>query len=244
MTDTKVKSESAETQKASPAKKQTPAEGPEKVDSKVVKKPDPEVEKIWGELSGSTQDRIVQLVKKKKELEAELERARQQPPGDIRTETKPIGSPSKEEIKEAVKQLIQPLKDSGVVTKEDLRMLQDRMYLEREHDRLKSKYDGSDGTPKYIPDEVEDYARTKYFGGNLEAAYKDMYHDELVDAEVRARTVKKKTYTEKPKASVKLGEKTFTLASFRERLKQPDGPVWWEKNREKLEPLLKKLSKG
>lgn len=244
MTNTNVKSESAETQKASPAEKETPAKGTDTTDSKVVKKPAPEVETAWGGLTGSTQERIVQLVKKKNELASELARTRQQPPGDIRTESKPIEPPNKQEIQEAVKQLIQPLKDSGVVTKDDLRILQDRMYLEREHDRLKDRYSGSDGTPKYVSEEVEDYARTKYFGGNLEAAYKDMYHDELVDAEVKARATKKKTYTEKPKASVKLGEKTFTIASFRERLRQPDGATWWAKNREKLEPLLSKLSQG
>jgi hypothetical protein len=71
-----------------------------------------------------------------------------------------------------------------------------------------------------------------------------MYFDELIDAEVKARAPKKETYTEKPTASVKVGEKPLTVESLRERLRQPDGPEWWAKNREKIEPLLEKLSRG
>ena len=234
----------AETQEAPPAEDETPDEEigeeveEEEVDTKVVKKPVSETEEVWDDLSGSTQNRIIQLVRRAKEAEAKLEGSRYQPASNPPVESQ---APSTEEVKEAVSKL----RGYGVVTQEDLRAVQDRLYLDREHDHLKDKFNGSDGRPKYVSEEVEDYARTHYYGGNLEAAFNDMYRDELIDFEVKARGgEKKKIITEKPTASVKIGEKPLTRESLQERLRQPDGVEWWAKNREKIEPLLKKLSQA
>lgn len=241
----KSKPESAETQGASSADKKTPAKDSEDTVSKDVKKPESEVEEEWANLKGSTQDRIVQLVRRAKAAETELAKAQSQPPGNfVPQDSKP--EPSQEDVKQAVKQLIKPLKDEGVVTKEEFDSFQNRMYLDYEHNRLKSKYAGSDGGPKYIPEEVEDHARTHGFGGNLEAAYSDLYRDELIDLEIKKRGYKKpKTYTEKPGASVKLGEEPLSIATLRKKLRNPDGSLnvdWWAKNKDKIEPLLGKLA--
>ncbi len=235
----KLDLESAETPADSSPEEKTPAEETKPV-TKDAKKVDPEAVSAWEGLSGSTQERVVELVRRAKNAETELERERLKAEASLRREpeTPKTETPSTDEVQEAVKKL----REFGVVTKDDLQAITDRMYLEREHDRLESRYNGSDGRPKYVREEVEDYARTHYFGGNLEAAYKDMYWDELVDAEVRTKGSSKTTYTEKPTTSVKVGEKPLTKQSLRERLREPDGAEWWAKNREKIEPLLDKLA--
>lgn len=234
-----LEEEKEETPSDSQPEKETPAEEAKEPVKEDVKKPASEAENVWGGLSGSTQDRIVELVRRAKQAEVELEKERlnKAQPKSEEPETEP---PSDAELQAAVKRLKEV---GGVVTKEDLQFLQNRLILDREHDRLKDKFDGSDGRPKYVPEEVEDYARTHYFGGNLEAAFWEMYRDEMVDAEVKKRTAKT-TYTEKPTTSVKVGEQPLTLASLKERLSKPDGAEWWAKNREKIEPLLPKLTQA
>jgi hypothetical protein len=243
----KSKPESAETQTASPADEETPEEDLEEVegfdyeedDSKVVEKPKPEAEAVWEGLSGKTQDRVMQLLRRAKKAEEELGKSKFQTTAPSAAQEK-TDSPSETEVKEAISKL----RGYGVVTQEDMRTLQDRIYLDREHSRLENKFNGSDGRPKYVSEEVEDYAKSHYFGGNLEAAYWDMYRDELIDAEVKSRGSKKKIVTEKPTASVKIGEQPLTRESLAKRLAEPDGAEWWQKNREKIEPLLKKLSQA
>jgi len=245
MPDEKGKNpESAETQDDSPTNKKTPADDSDKADSKVVKKPKSEAEKEWEGLRGSTQDRVVELVRRAKEAETALERTKFQTPSNLTPSDTPTPpkAPSQDEVKEAVKQLIKPLKDEGVVTKEELNALQNRWYLDFEHNRLTTKFNGSDGRPKYLSEEVEDYARTHGYGGNLEAAYEQLYKDELLDFEIKHRGYQKRKepYTEKPVASVKIGEKVLTRETLRERLRQPDGPDWWAKHKDKID--LAKLS--
>lgn len=233
--DTKLESE--KTQEDSSTEQKTPdTEAKGQVDSKVVKKLDSESEELWDSLAGKTQDRIVKLIRENKALKEETARSRSQPENN----TLPVQATATSETE--VKEAITKLREFGVVTTDDLNALQDRMFLDREHENLEKKYDGSDNRPKYVREEVEQYARESHIG-NLGAAYKDMYWDELLDAELKKRGPKKsKTYTEKPTSSVKIGEKPLTVESLRERLRQPDGGEWWIKNRAKIEPLLPKLS--
>lgn len=234
-----VELESKETPEDSQPEEKTKIEETDKSSSLDVKKPDSEIEAEWGKLTGKTQDRIVSIIRENKAL-----KARDTGTGEGTNVSSPkeetASKPSEQEVKEAVDKL----KEFGVATKDDLSALQDRMYLDREHNRLETRFSGSGNMPKYDREEVEDYARSHYFGGNLEAAYNDMYRDELIDAEVKSRTKKTRTYTEKPVSSTKIGEKPLTVDSLRERLRKPDGPEWWAKNSSKIEPLLGKLSQG
>ena len=213
----------------------TQTEESEDLDSKVVEKPDDEVKAVWESMKGKTQERIVELIRKNKQLQTSLSQRTYQPPTPAKEESAEL---SEGEIRDAVGKL----RKYGVATQDDLRAIEDRLLLDAEHNRLRGKYKGVEGDPKYVSDEVEEYARSHYFGGNLEAAFKDMYFDEFVDIETKKRGRKDQTYTEKPIASVKVGEKPLTIESLRERLKQTDGAEWWSKNREKIEPLLEKLS--
>lgn len=244
--DIEIQSESAETQNATPAEEKTPAEEPEtEAVSKDVNKPETEAEAVWEGLSGRTQDRVVQLVREKNKVLSENERLKAQTPNSDQPATS-TQEPSENDVKQA----IELLRKEGMVTKDDLNSsltkVEDRMFLNREHQRLEDKYSGSEGLPKYVSEEVEDYARQHYYGGNLEAAYKEMYWDEIVDAETKKRSPKKtRTYTEKPSASLKIGEKPLTAETLRQRLRESDGAEWQQKNLHKIPAeLLAQLSQS
>lgn len=220
------------TEQKMPEKKVVPKEEPSSDDAKQTS--DSEV--AWEKLSGTTQSRVRELVNRAKTAEEKATGPLTNT--NIADDTSKEETPSQTEVKEA----IDKLRGYGVVTTDDLDALKGRFFLDGEHRRLEGKYDGSDGLPKYDSVVAEDYARTHNFGGNLEAAHREMFHDEILDAEVKNRKPARDTYTEKPTASVRVGEKPLTVDSLRERLRQPDGVTWWQKNKEKIEPLLEKLS--
>lgn len=238
MSEEKKTKPEKETQIDSTTKQKTPEEkviSEKETPSEDVKQTS-ESEVVWDKLSGSTQSRVRELVNRAKTAESKTTASltNTNPADDTSTKTEP----SQAEIKEAVDKL----RGFGVVTTDDLDALKGRFFLDGEHRRLEGKYDGSDGLPKYDSVVAEDFARTHGFGANLEAAHREMFHDEILDAEVKSRGPAKPTYTEKPTASVRIGEKPLTVESLRERLRQPDGPAWWLKNKAKIEPLLEKLS--
>jgi len=265
--DEKKPEEMAETPPASPAEEQTPEEelsldlgdteenqasSEEGADSGVStegeeeKDEDSVLKAEWERLKGSTQDRIRQLIRERNELRKQLEGGQKTqplsqvappPPPSAGTEIQP------EELTEEQRQAFKILKEKfGVVTKEDLQALQDRMALDNEHTRLERLYDGSDGRPKYDRVEVEDWMRRHPGVYVPEVAYKMMYEEELADWHLRqAGRTKRTTYSERPKGSTATRRRPLTVASLRERLNRPDGREWWEKNRERILPLMGEL---
>lgn len=221
-----------DTLEESQAEEKTETEAPES-SKPDVKQAGDEVLDEWTKLSGNTQDRIRELVKEKNRLRQLNDQFRQSinnPP----TRPEPAGDMS-------VQEALGKLREYGVATQDDVNQALGRVYLEQDHSKLENKYSGSGDLPKYVREEVEDYARNNGFGANFEAAFKSMYFDEFVDA-AKGKTTSKQPYTEKPTSSMRIGEKPLTRESLRERLQKPDGPAWWAKNREKIEPLLNKLS--
>lgn len=100
---------------------------------------------------------------------------------------------------------------------------------------LSARYDGSDGRPTFDPNEVANYAKANGIF-NLEAAYRDMHWKELVDWE-KKRDNSDDVETEKPNSSNqnKPGERVKLTSEFlKERLAQPDGREWYDKNRDKI----------
>ena len=189
-----------------------------------------EEEKEWSNLSGKAQERFRQAIREKNEARSRLTELEKQVE-DLRR--RPASESALNTDEEAA---IKMLRELGVVTrneavtKEDLQAIQDRMTLDREHDRLEEKYKGDNGRPAYIKEEIEEYARKKGIY-NLEAAYRDMFFDELIDFGKEDKT-KKATYSERPKSAPK--EQPLSAESITERLKRPDGREWWEKNRDKI----------
>lgn len=200
-----------------------------------VKKVEDKVLDEWSTMSGSTQDRIRQLIKERNDLRDLNSNLRQSfnKPADPK--------PEKTDGEMTADEALEKLSSAGVATQDFVNRSIGQIYINQDHSRLEGKYDGSNNLPKYVREEVEDYARSNGFGANFEAAFKQMYFDEFVDA-AKGKSTPKQPYTEKPTSSVRIGEKPLTLESLKERLKKPDGPAWWQKNREKIEPLLGKLT--
>lgn len=199
-----------------------------------------QVAKEWLTLSGSTQDRIKQLLRERNEARAKAE---QTYTAQVQADASRVAGPTADVGDDEIRKAVETLKTKGgMVTKDELYGMWNQVMQEREHDRLESKYSGSDGLPRYDREEVKDYMSRKQIW-NPEAAFRDMYFDELSD---RQRVDKRrKVITEKPSASATGHEEPITLETFREKLQGPEGRKVYEKlakNPEKLEALIKQLT--
>ena len=109
---------------------------------------------------------------------------------------------------------------------DDVRSIISEVKRDQVHQRLQTRYDGDGNMPKYDSVEVEDYAQRHGFGGNYEAAFRDMYFDEFVDATRRASKNRSKPVSSaKPNAAVK--EKPMTIDDLRKQLRED--PASYEK---------------
>lgn len=195
-------------------------------------------EEAFNSLSGSAQDRFRTIIQERNEARNQLTRQAQQ---DDQKLQPPAGNqgyaPTGEDD---VQRAVDTLKQRGMVTRDELDNLYWTIQGTREHEKLESEYDGSEGKPKYVREEVEDYASRKGMGNNYRAAFRDMYFDELADAR-RTRT-KKRVYSEKPRASTSGSrQEPLTLESFRKKLASPKGREYYEKLRQNPEELNKLL---
>lgn len=228
------KKENAETPVESPATEQTPET--ETVEESVKgSQPAEEVTETFDSLSGGAQERFRTILKERNALKEQLASQAQQ---DAATVQPPVTQPRQNEVAEAARVLKE---QAGMVTRDDLNSLYWTIENNKAHESLESKYDGSDGKPKYVKEEVEDYARQKNLGNNFQAAYRDMYFDELTD--VRTKETRKKVVTEKPGLS-KAQQNPLTLQSFREKLSGPKGAEYLTKlqqNPEAFDQLVSEL---
>jgi len=213
-----------------------------------VKTQPSEEELEWAQLKGSTQERIRQLIRERNELREKL-KSMTNPREQVPPPAPPIGPATQEpigpgELTWEQKQAVETLRRFGIATKEDLQAVQDQIILDAEYSRLERLYDGSDGRPKFDRVEIEDHMR-KTGIYNPEKAYKDLYEEELFDWRVAQSKgkpkEKEKTYTEKPTPSAEGKTEPISIESIKERLSRPDGRIWWEKNRDKILPILGEL---
>lgn len=190
----------------------------------------------FGKLSGSAQDRIRTLIKERNEAKEQLSRQAQD---DVQAVIPPSNQYGEEdEVQKAAKLLKEK---AGMVTRDDLDAILNRIETDKIHAGLEKEFDGRDGRPKYDRLEVEDHAKRKNIW-NLEAAYQNMYFDELQDI---GRTKKKQTYTSKPQAS--RPQETVTVESFQKKLSGPGGKEYLEKlraNPAEYDRLLKQLTEA
>lgn len=178
--------------------------------------PTPEIPKEaqdWASLSGSTQERIRELIRERNDA---LDKVKTVPS----VTEQPTGtSDSPEDVNRAVK----VLKEHGLATMEDVNAILARIQTNQIHDNLARKYSGTDGLPSYNREEVEDFAKRKSIW-DLEAAYKTMYFDEFMD-HARTATKRKVVGTEKPTSSSPERKEPLTVESFRAKLRNPDGSL-------------------
>lgn len=107
----------------------------------------------------------------------------------------------------ALERIERNLKAKGYVKKEDM---QSELRVERkarEYERLSEKYDGKNGLPKFVADDVAIYAKRHGFD-DLERAYKDMHFDVRVELEAKRRLEGKNPPTsEQPTGGDRDGDK-------------------------------------
>lgn len=251
MDDESIKTTEEETPSAPTAEKET-TEGESVAPSKEEETPKTfsEEELEWSKLKGSTQDRIRQLIQERNEernkriqTEGVRQPAPEIPPAPLPNTGYANQQPTNEQMTAEQIQAVQSLRKYGIVTQEDLQAVRDRLILDSEYQRLESVYAGKDERPKFDRVEVEDHMR-KTGIYNPEKAYKDLYEEELFDWKLK-RTQKeekgKEPYTTKPKASSTGKGEPITAESVREKLSSPGGREWWEKNRNKILPLMGEL---
>lgn len=92
-----------------------------------------------------------------------------------------------EEIK-ALERIEKGLAKRGFVRKDDLQTESFQIRLERDFDRLNEKYDGSNGMPKFVADEVYAFAKKRGLERDLESAYKLMNYDSIIEVEAKKRS--------------------------------------------------------
>jgi hypothetical protein len=207
----------------------------------------------WSSLRGNAQERFQQLIRERNAERAAREAAEQKI--HVSTPPAPPVTGNAEDLSVEEAQALDRLKKRfGIVTKDEVENLkqeitqyeterEDARVVEEEYNRLRSSYDGSNGLPKFSAEEVEDHMkRTGIY--NPEKAFKDMYEDEFFDHRMRqgSETGSKQPYTRKPPVGSGGREEPLSLEKIQERMRAPDGRVWWEKNRDKVIPLMGQLT--
>lgn len=250
MTDTKdVKQEMAETLADSSSEQKTPeikvSEPVNQTESQTSQETLSPEEADWNNLKGTTQDRIKQLIRERDDLKNKNSQT------DYSQFSQPVPPPSEATVApEEVRKAADTLRTyGGMASKEDLQNLLWQVETARSHERLETKYDGRDGLPKYDKQEVEDYMNRKAREGkpiwDPEAAFRDMYFDEFVDA--KRISQRRGTYSEKPASPSSTGrEEPLTLESLKEKLSGPNGREFYEKlakNPEQMNHIISELTK-
>jgi len=146
------------------------------------------------------------------------------------------------ELEIAVERLAPILQKRGFITAQQKEDEDRAAQYAKDLESLSHKYDGKDGRPNFDPTEVANHAKKQGIF-NLEAAYRDLHWKELIDFEKKQSTTED-VETERPNSpsQSKPNERVKLTQDFlKERLSQPDGKEWYEKNRDKI---MSALSKG
>jgi len=197
----------------------------------------------WSRLKGNTQDRIRELIKERNTFREQAEIRAQVPlqPINYAQPVSPAEQVGSTQMTAEQHQAIDNLRKFGIITKDDLQEMQDQLVLDNEYARLELIHDGANGAPRFDRVEVEDYMR-KTGIYNPEKAYDDMYRDEMFDLRMKHGGRKtEEPYSERPTGFTAAHTEPLTLEGVKSRLAQPDGKVWWEKNRERILPLMGEL---
>lgn len=136
-----------------------------------------------------------------------------------------------EEEWKAIDRIERGLKKRGFVRQDDLKTESFQIRLERDFERLNEKYDGSNGLPKFVADEVFGYAKRKGLTNDLEAAYRLMNYDSIVEVEAKKRSQGYKPPTsERPSSGDRSGRSTELSPTDVSQMSDDE----YEKNREKI----------
>lgn len=136
----------------------------------------------------------------------------------------------------ALERIEKGLSKRGFVRSADLQNESFQLRLERDFQRMNEKYDGSNGLPKFVADEVFAFAKRNGMENNLESAYKLMHYDTIIDVEAKKRSQGPQPPTsEKPKSGDRSGSATEMSPTDISEMSD----VEWEQKREKILQSLK-----
>ena len=219
----------------------------------------------WEQLSGKSQDRFSEMYKRARTSESQvsdLNTRLQQAEADLKrlsqipTQTNQYQDPREAEVDRAIDTLKQKkafatYDEVQDYVQEQVNLATRNLKLQDEHSRLKRKYDRlakkDKRYPIYDPDMIEDYGRRNNIF-NPEAAFRDMYWDEILDIE-RGGGQKRQPVSDKPGASNSGSrEQPLTVESLREKLSGPKGREWYDKqmrdNPEEFQQQIAQLTQG
>lgn len=195
-------------------------------------------EVAWRNLKGSTQDRIRSLLKERDDLRQKVTMVQPQQP--VLPPAPPLDTPE-------IKQAISRLEGYGLATKESVQKVIDEtlsgLVRYNELEKLESRYDGSDGRPKFTREEYSDFTakHPEYRGYQPEDVYRKMYNEELLDWEISHKSAGKRSTPLKPTSSGMQRESSLDLDQLEEKMSNmsPDERVkYYEANQDKINRLL------
>jgi len=185
---------------------------------------------------------VLQRAKEAEEKSAELERKLEDLSEQIRTRQAKDDDDSltEEEERALAKINAQLRKRYNFATKDDLEQLSSVEKRALTHDKLSTRFDGTNGYPKYDSLEVTEYAKRNGFGDNYEAAYKVLHHDAIVKVEAR-RLNESPTPPSSERASG--GDRTIEGTQITPAKISAMDINDWEQNREKVLASIKDAAK-
>lgn len=222
----------------------SPAQNDDQGDpTQIVEQQSPE-EVEFNSLTGSTQERIRQLARSKRELQNQLEQQRV-PQGFVPPAPNSNFRDPQEEA------AIQTLANKGIATDAKVNKLLDErinaVRWELEQGRLESKWHGQQDTPAYVKDEVESFiqAHPQYQSVPPEVVFKSfMFPDEFLDYEIKRRGTKTgQTSTLRP-SKQPVAQEGMTPEYIEQRLQQPDGRQWYDEHLDEINAVLSKMSQA
>lgn len=239
--DTMLQSEEERTHSASPAGNKTQVD--DSTDPNVGSEQQTPEEIEWNSLKGGTRTRIEKILEEKRIAETErdaLKTARFVPPPPPMYANQP-----NPDVQDAVRKL----SDVGIATDDKVeRKINESLgalRYEYELERLGSKYSGNDGRPAFSRSEYEDYIsrHAEYRGYLPEDVYGKMYSEELRDWEFQNLNSKQSSgsKTLRPMRTTST-EEPLSPEVIEQRLKEPDGAKWYDKNIDKINAILGRMS--
>lgn len=192
-----------------------------------------EEEVEFNNLSGSAQERVRELVRRAKDAEGRAATTAYVPPAP------------QQDLALDQRQALDTLSQFGVATDEKVdRKIQENLNSLRwdmENGRLESKYDGSNGGPQYVKEEVEDYIRThpQLMGYAPEDVFKfKMFPDEFsnLEAQQRGSNTGRSSTLRPTKANVM--QEALSPEAIERRLQEPDGQQWYEEHLDEINKVV------
>ena len=224
--------EIAETPTDSPSEIITPDDGTS-VNPTGAENLSPE-EADWNSLSGSAQERFRQVIREKNALKAQ-------------TSTPQPAYKTNQEIAPEAAEAVRKLSEVGMATKDDVESTVDRrignLIYNFEIEKLSNKYSGQEGLPAFSREEYEEYVsrNPQYRNYAPEDVYQKMYSEELFDYCVRTMgpgsTGTRPTPSLRP-TRTQVKEESLTPEVIEQKLQEPGGREWYERNLEKINKVL------